>query len=173
MTDYDMNKLLYILIAVLLAACSAHKPTVAPPVVLNHSDTIMRDTCIVTRIDTVRVSVEIPVQSVIVNGLDSVSHLETDYAVSDAWINSWGGISHRLRNKPQTVAFDALVPSTTTHISASSQSVREVPVHTPVYVERALTWWQQFRLNSFWYLVFFLIVSLLWIFKRPILSLVR
>lgn len=54
----------------------------------------------IERIDTVTVPVPIPAGSAFQVTADSASHLETDIARSDAWLDSLGRLHHTLDNKP-------------------------------------------------------------------------
>lgn len=53
--------------------------------------------------------------------------------------------------------------------------LREVHDTTAVEVpvEKSLSAWKSFKIGAFWWLVVALIVSLLWIFRKPILKLIR
>ena len=94
------------------------------------------------RIDTVMI--EIPAQSVQRETRDSSSHLETDFAVSDARICSDGSLYHDLRNKPQkhpeTVAVTDTERTYTRDSVVYRDRTEEVPVKMP------LTRWEQVRI---------------------------
>lgn len=78
---------------------------------------------------------------------DTSSHLENDYAKSDARIEN-GHLYHDLESKPQTihVPFEVPVPVHDTTYVESEKETEYVPVEKP------LTWWQRFRLKAFWWL---------------------
>lgn len=40
-------------------------------------------------------------------------------------------------------------------------------------VEKPLSWWQKARIGSFWWLCGALVLALLWIFRKPLLSLLK
>lgn len=54
----------------------------------------------IERVDTVTVTVTVPRQSASQITADSTSHLETDLARSDAWLDTAGRLHHTLDNKP-------------------------------------------------------------------------
>lgn len=106
------------------------------------------------------------------------SHLETSLAVSDAYVDSLG-LHHTLRNKEDSLAVtvpvaehyhyeshDQQSDSTSVHSDSEKETVTE-------YVEKPLTWWQKFRLGAFWWLVSALAAALIYIFRKPILKLIR
>ena len=100
---------------------------------------------------------------------DTTSHLENPFARSDARI-SGGLLFHTLESIPQTIETTVYVPVTDTLWKDSEIITKEVPV------EKKLSWWQKFRINSFWYLLVGLILSLLWIFRKywlPILKIIK
>lgn len=97
---------------------------------------------------------------------DTTSHLENPYAKSDAVVSD-GFLYHTLESIPQTIMTEVLVPVTDTLWKESEIITKEVPV------EKKLSWWQKFRIDSFWWLLGGLILSLLWIFRKywlPILK---
>ncbi len=124
------------------------------------------------KIDTVTVFIKIPQQwaSNVIFG--DTSHLETDYAESDAWFNPDGSLGHSIRNKDKTIPSDVAVPSKHTENNRAAAKVIEVPIPYPVkeYVERDFTWWETFRLKAFWYLAAISILSLGLILKKVIYS---
>lgn len=96
------------------------------------------------RMDTVYV--EVPAQSAKVFARDSVSHLETDFAVSDAAVTADGMLRHSLENK--TVRYPAIVPVKDSEKVQSRDSIvyRNVSVEVPV--KMPLSWWETFWTRS-------------------------
>lgn len=80
------------------------------------------------RIDTVTVTVEIPAQSVERIGRDSTSHLETDFAVSDAWLTRDGSLGHNLRNKTRKMETDIQVPVKDTYLQQEKEKIRRMTI---------------------------------------------
>lgn len=92
---------------------------------------------------------------------DDSSHLETSFAVSDAWIRD-GLLHHLLKNKEQQIDIphDVIVSdTTTTHSNQTTVTVTE-------YVEKKLSWWQSLCIKWFpWTLIAFVLL-LAWTIKR-------
>lgn len=42
-----------------------------------------------------------------------------------------------------------------------------------VQVEKPLSWWQKARIGAFWYLLGAVVLLLLWVFRKPLLKLIR
>lgn len=112
--------------------------------------------------DTTQVKIPYEVEKVITK--DTASHLENTYAKSDAVV-SGGLLSHSLESKPQIIKVPFEVNVTDTLYKESEVIEKEVKV------EKELSWWQKFRLDSFWWLVGFLVIALLWIFRKQIVKL--
>lgn len=97
---------------------------------------------------------------------DTTSHLENPYAKSDA-IVSGGLLHHSLESIPQVIETTVLVPVTDTLWKESEirPEIKEV--------EREFTWWEKVRLRAFWWLVIGLASSLCWIFRKPLLAILK
>lgn len=162
----------------LLSACHSSKqilPTEPPaPITLNNSDSVRVEKVIETIYVPVDVAVDLPQQSETNAVLADSSHVETDLSFSDAWLAD-GVLHHFIKNKPGQLKGSTYVPQTTEHNNKDAVHVREVPVPQPypVYVEKSLTRTQQFKLAAFWYLVGLALVAGIYIFKKPLLMLVR
>lgn len=158
-----------------LASCRSGKVIYSPPVVLNNADSIRIETVTITKLDTVTVFVEVPAQSAERHTAAGNSHLETDFAQSDAWINDDGTLSHTLENKPQSLAADVTVPNTCQETNTANVSVKEIPVEVPtiVEVERDFTWWEQFRLKAFWFLIIIILAGVGWNLRKPLISAIK
>lgn len=164
-----MKYLIIIIVCLMTAACNSYK-TAAEPVVLKDAGEIRVLTKTVTEIDTVIVYVEIPSQSVEHVTLDSTSHVETDIAESDAWLNADGSLGHNIRNKAQKIGQEVYVPKTTIDNESKEETVKEVPVIVPepYPVEKELSAWQSVQIGSFWPLLAIVLASAVWIFRKPI-----
>lgn len=90
---------------------------------------------------------EVPAAVIMQTVRDSSSHLETDFAQSDARLNRDGTLFHSLENKKQTLEkqLDAKVEY--------KDSIVYRDRGIPVPVEKELSRWQQFRLDAFWWIV--------------------
>lgn len=156
-----------IIIAILLASCGTARK-LPPP-----NPSIKDSTRVETKVFTVfvkdTVTITVPEQTLKTATRDSSSHLETDYAVSDASIDSSGTLHHTLANKARSVP----VPAETKVIYRDSIVYREIEVPTPYPVEvkvpRDLTWWQQTKMKGFWILLALLALSC----RKPIFALIR
>lgn len=180
-----MNSLLKILPAcIILASCGVckHCPS--------HTETNVRDSIVVRYKDSTRITdvvnardsiiyVELPKESsssVLPTMLPS--HLETSLAESDAYVDSLG-LHHTLTNKDGSL--EAHVPvtehehyeehwhekdSTSMHDASQTQvQIKEV--------EKPLSRWKQAKLDSFWGLICALFICLAWIFRKPLLGIIK
>lgn len=112
------------------------------------------------------VYLEIPAQTAERTTRDSSSHLENDFAESDARINSDGTLYHDLRTKPQEKEIPVEVPKE----RKDSIIYRNIEVEKIVPVERELTKWQKTQMRGFWVV---LVVLVVYVFRKPFLALIR
>lgn len=110
--------------------------------------------------------VEIPAQIAERTTRDTTSHLENDYATSDARVNSDGTLYHNLKTKPQKKP----VPVETPVIRKDSIVYRDRAVKEFFPVERELTWWQKTQMKGFWIVMTIFVV---YVFRKPLLNLIR
>lgn len=98
-----------------------------------------------TELVPVRVEVPIPEirESVVVR--DSSSHLENEYAVSDASVDRNGFLHHSLATKPQTITGRSEVP--VQHKDSIVTLTIEVEKIVEVPVEKKLTRWQSLKMR--------------------------
>lgn len=96
------------------------------------------------------VFVEIPAQTAERTTADSVSHLENDYASTDARINIDGTLTHTLLSKPQKKP----VPTEKKIEYRDSIVYRDrwrTQTNTVTeYVEHKRSWWEQTQIYGFW-----------------------
>ena len=136
--------MLLLALTLLFSGCRSHRPAQLPPVQLRDSIRVEVRERVVTIHDTAYI--EVPAQSQSQQVRDSTSHLETDFAESDARINADGSLSHSLRNKPQQLAAPT---ENKVHVRDSVvYRDREVPVPQPYAVEKPLTLWQKLLMNA-------------------------
>ena len=157
------TKLLIIFLAFLLCSCGAGRQL---PVQTEQKDSVrveVREKTVYIR-DTV--ILKIPAQSAENTTRDTSSHLETDYAESDARINPDGTLYHNLRNKEQEKPVPVDVPVT----QKDSIVYRDKFIYETIEVERDLTLWQKWQMRSFWILLSIVAVYLL---RKPLLALAR
>ncbi len=154
-----------------LVGCKTQKqaPALLPPVVLNNSDSVRVETIINTVYVPVGVMIDLPQQSMSNQTPEDSSHIETDLAISDAWIKD-GILHHFIKNKPGQLTGEALVAQTTEQTSRDALKIKEVPVPEPYPVEVDRRWT---LIASFWYLVGAVIVSLGFILRKPLFTILR
>lgn len=112
------------------------------------------------------VYIRIPAQTAENTTRDTSSHLETDYAISDASVDSDGNLHHSLKNKDQRLPIPVDVP----HTQKDSIVYRDRLVRETVEVPRELTAWQKWKMRSFWILLSGLVLYAL---RKPFLALIR
>lgn len=179
----NRNTLICIILCWLVFACS-------PGHHLSEKHSDQRDSTVINYKDSVRikdslrirdtlVAVPLPVeasQNILLSFMPS--HLETSLAESDAWVDSIG-LHHTIANKKGSV--NAAVQVTdhfqtiehTTQKDSTNVSESHESETITVEVEREFTWWEKFRLRAFWWLSGLLVLALLWIFRKPIIALIK
>lgn len=83
------------------------------------------------------VYLEIPAQTAERTTRDSTSHLENDYATSDARINPDGSLYHDLKTKPQEIPKEVQTP-----VELNDSIVYKYKDRT-VYVEKQMKWYDK------------------------------
>lgn len=107
--------------------------------------------------------VEVPAQSAERTTTDSTSHLENDYAVSDARIMIDGSLYHSLETKPRT---DTLTQELSVQ-AKDSIIYREKVIPQVVTVEKELSDWQKIQIRGFW--IFLILTSVYIIIRKKVL----
>lgn len=115
------------------------------------------------------VYVEIPAQTADRTTADSTSHLENDYAISDARINEDGTLFHLLATKPQKkpIEVDKKIEQRDSIVYVEKSVIDTV--QQIVEVERNLSWWEKTRIYGF-YLLLIVVVA---IYCKTIWSLLK
>lgn len=113
-------------------------------------DSIATEIKIVKEIIRDTAYIEIPAQTAERTTADSVSHLENDYALSDARINADGTLFHSLETKPQKkpVEVEKKIERKDSIVYRDRDHV--VTVTETVAVEKELSWWQKTQMYGFW-----------------------
>lgn len=161
--------MIVLLIAAALTGCKAHKDvaqTLSVTTIQDNTDTRIIHT---ERIDTLYIS--IPAQSAVRTTPQGFSHLETDYAKSDARINEDGTLTHTLDNK--AVPVPVPVKNSTDSIYVDRYVEKPVPVEVPIEVEKKLSWWETFRLDTWWWLAGWSALGVVIIARKPIIAFAR
>ena len=153
--------LLLLAVVLLLSACRSQRDIVHDVTYVETHDSIgyIHDT----------LYFDVPAQSSEVVTRDSVSQLENDYAVSIVSLNKDGSLSHKLNAKPQSVPVPYERP-----VQTKTQVIyKDKRIEVPVPVEKKLTAWEQFRLRSFWVLLAVALAALVWVFRKPMFTMIR
>ena len=159
-----INKIILGFIAfLLLTSCGAGKHL---PVQTEQRDSVRIEVRKETRYIKDTVFLTVPAQSAENTTRDTSSHLETDYAESDARITPDGTLYHSLRNKPQEKPIPVDVPVT----QKDSIVYRDKFIYETIEVERDITGWQKWQMRSFWIL---LSIVAVYVFRKPLLALIR
>ena len=157
------NILLILIVFLLLTSCGAGKHL---PVQTESRDSVRIEVREVTRYIRGTAFIPIPAQSAESTTRDTSSHLETDYAESDARIAPDGTLYHSLRNKPQETPIPVMVPLIQKDSIVYQLRLKKEVVQIP----RELTGWQKWQMRSFWIL---LMVLAVYVLRKPMLVLIR
>lgn len=142
-----------------------------PEAVRYRDSTVVRyvDSTVVNVRDSV-VLVSIPVESsMAVVPRDYSSHLETSVAESDVWVDDGGFLHHNIRNKPEKLPVVVPIYDKARTITSMSGHDGELLRTVEVPVPAELTWWQRFRIKSFWWLILIALVG----WRRELLALLK
>ncbi len=161
----NCRKIPLIILVVFLFCCSCGAGRHLP-VQTENRDSVRVEVREVTRYIRDTVFLEIPTQSAENTTRDTSSHLETDYAESDARIDPDGTLHHSLKNKPQKQPVPVDVPQT----QKDSIVYRDRYISETIKVPRELTSWQKWQMRSFWILLSGLAIFVL---RKPLLTLIR
>ncbi len=158
------RNIIYCIIAfLLLTSCGVGKHL---PIQTEQRDSVRIEVRKETKYIRDTVFLKIPAQSAEMTTRDTSSHLETDYAKSDARINPDGTLYHSLWNKPQEKPIPVMVPL----IQKDSIVYRLKLKKEVVQIPRDLTAWQKWQMRSFWILLSAVAVYIL---RKPLLLLIR
>ena len=121
------------------------------------------------------VYIKIPAQMAERTTQDSTSHLENDYATSDARINQDGTLYHDLKTKPQEIASEFQKPverndSIRTEYKTKTEYITLIDKKE---VEKELTWWQHTCIKWFPWCLILLIITIGYILRNPILKITK
>lgn len=145
-------------ISIILSVAIACSPKVVEKIVteIEYRDRVVHDTA--------TVSIPVEVEKIVTR--DTVSHLENKYAKSDACVYD-GFLSHSLESKPQIIKVPIEVHVTDTVYKESSVTTEFVEV------EKKLSWWQSMKIGAFWWLLIATIALSLWVFRKPIIAIIK
>ena len=164
----EHNHHIVIVAAALVVSCTPRViETIRTETVTEYRDsTVWRDT-------TIYIPIPLESDQAIVHVGDT-SHRETSVAESDAWIGRDGMLHHSLRNKADArLKYDLKMPEHWLYTGVTNTKESEHLAIKEAKVEKPLTWWQKVRIGAFWWLLAGLASCLCWIFRKPIISLVK
>lgn len=158
------RNIIYSIIAfLLLTSCGAGKHL---PTQTEQRDSVRVEVRKETKYIKDTVFLTVPAQSAENTTRDTSSHLETDYAESDARIAPDGTLHHTLRNKEQEKPVPVDLPQT----QKDSIVYQDRYITETVEVPRELTAWQKWQMRSFWIL---LSIVTVYVLRKPLLALAR
>lgn len=141
----------------LVSSCGLTHHT--PTTVIEYRDTtIIRERLVH---DTVKVSVPEIIERNVTT--DTTSHLENDWAKSDASVRA-GLLFHSLETKPHTIEVPVLIP---VHDTIRIEKEAHTEIQT-VKVEKPLSFWQRLKIGAFWWLLGAVAILLLWTFRKTL-----
>ena len=158
--------ILAILLAMFFSGCSVTKYVDREKIVYRDSTIVKRE----THDSLIYVQMPLEKGQVIVQVGDT-SRLETSIARSEAFVGGDGFLHHSLENKREKVP--VLVPVTGTYIYSGVSQEKAQVITKIEKVEKSLTWWQSVKIGAFWWLAGAVLALLLWIFKKPIIALLK
>lgn len=139
-----MKKLLFLIaVSCALASCCPCRSLTS-----STADSVRIETVVWTEFVRDTAYIDVPREVVHEIAVDS-SHLETEYAVSDARILPDGRLYHHLENKAQKRPVD--VQKAIEHRDSTVR--RERKAREVVEVEKRLTAWQRLQMTGFWVFV--------------------
>lgn len=100
----------------------------------------------------------------------TVHHRDSIFMKDSIYIREWtkGDTVYIDRYRDRYIYKDRWRDSISVRVdSVAVETIKEVKVEKP------LSWWQKFRMGSFWYLLGAFALCLLWIFRKPIIKLVE
>ena len=121
------------------------------------------------------VYIKIPAQMAERTTQDSTSHLENDYATSDARINQDATLYHDLKTKPQEIAseFQKPVERNDSVRTEYKTKTKYITLIDKKEVEKELTWWQHTCIKWFPWCLILLIIAIGYILRNPILKITK
>lgn len=155
---------LFLLLIFLLGGCASSRRLSEN---VHQQDSV--DVRIETRVEYVpdTVCIEIPAQTAERETADSTSHLENDYATSDARINPDGTLFHNLKTKPQKKPVNVDRP--VEHRDSIVYKTKTVTETKIVEVPRELNWVQKTQIYGFRAAIILLLI----VYRKKILSFIK
>ena len=174
---YVLSAVLVSMLFIVSGCCTQRRAVEQNTTVIQQKDSsnteVRVDKVIEYLIDTVYI--KIPAQMAERTTQDSASHLENDYATSDARINKDGTLYHDLKAKPQEIASEFQKPverndSIRTEYKTKTEYITLIDKKE---VEKELTWWQHTCIKWFPWCLILLIIAIGYILRNPILKITK
>lgn len=150
---YVLSAVLVSMLFIMSGCCTQRRVVEQNTTVIQQKDSSNTDVRVEKVIEylTDTVYIKIPAQMAERTTQDSTSHLENDYATSDARINQDGTLYHDLKTKSQEIAseFQKPIVSKDSIRTETKWRIRTITKE----VERKKTWWEQTRSYGFYVLV--------------------
>ena len=150
------SHLLIATMALLLTACRTSRPTETQAYQRDSVRVEYRERTVFVP-DTV--FFEIPAQSSERTTADSSSHLENDYALSDARINPDGTLYHTLKSKPQAKPVPTQKQIEYRDSIIYRDRVNDSKRIITKFVSHKLSWWEQTQIYGLWALVAIVVIA--------------
>ena len=174
---YVLSAVLVSMLFIVSGCCTQRRVVEQNTTVIQHKDSanteVRVDKVIEYLIDTVYI--KIPAQMAERTTQDSTSHLENNYATSDARINQDGTLYHNLKTKPQKkpVEFQKPVERIDSIRTEYKTKTEYITLIDKKEVEKELTWWQHTCITWFPWCLILLIIAIGYILRNPILKITK
>ena len=158
----------------ILAFC-ATLGSCSPKILPSHNDNIQHkdSTSVNVTVRDSLIYVPVPLEKdQVIAHIGDTSKLETSIAQSTAYIGNDGFLYHSLENKSKE-RLPAIVPITTKVIYAGVSHIEAHTLTKYVEVEKPLSGWKLFQIRAFWWLLLALGAALLYIFRKPVLAIIK
>lgn len=173
---YVLSAVLVSMLFIVSGCCTQRRAVEQNTTVIQQKDSsnteVRVDKVIEYLIDTVYI--KIPAQMAERTTQDSTSHIENDYATSDARINQDGTLYHDLKTKPQEIPAEFQKPiERNDSIKIVKTKTKYITLIDKKEVEKELTWWQHTCIKWFPWCLILLIIAIGYVFSKPILKIAK
>lgn len=174
---YVLSAVLVSMLFIVSGCCTQRRVVEQNTTVIQQKDSSNTDVRVEKVIEylTDTVYIKIPAQMAERTTQDSTSHLENDYATSDARINQDGTLYHDLKTKPQEIAseFQKPIERKDSVRTEYKTKIKYVIRTQKKEVEKELTWWQHTCIKWFPWCLILLIIAIGYILRKPILKITK
>lgn len=107
----------------------------------------------------------------VITHVGDTAKTETSVAKAEAWVDDKGELHLHLENLKTTIPYQTKIPSRDIWMGVTNTQFEKL---TKIeYRDKPLSAWKSAKLGAFWWLVGALVAALLYIFRKPILKLLR